>query len=129
MTTPDTANTKPSPVIHWQLVTPDPEAAQSFYTGLFGWTCDDDNALRYRRLASEGEKGQGIGGGIWPAPPEANAFVQLHIHVDDLPTAVERAKELGANVILPPQELPEGQSMAVLHDPQGVPFALTTGEG
>lgn len=113
-----------NPVLHWQIVTPNPEALETFYTSLFDWKCDADNALQYRRMDTRAETG--IDGGIWPAPPEAHSFVQLHIQVDDVEAAITRATELGAQVIVPPQELPEGGEMAVLLDPEKVPFAVTT---
>ena len=38
--------------------------------------------------------------------------------------AVEQAEGLGAKVLIPPTLLPEGDEMAVLHDPAGMIFAV-----
>lgn len=35
-----------------------------------------------------------------------------------------KAAELGAKLLIPPTVLPEGDEMAVLHDPQGLSFAV-----
>ena len=51
------------------------------------------------------------------AQPQAPAFVQLFIAVDDVAASVEKAVGLGAKVLIPPTTLPEGDQMAVLHDP------------
>jgi uncharacterized protein len=110
------------PVMQWQLITKDPARLQAFYTKLFGWDCSADNALGYRMLDTGSERG--INGGIWPAPPNAKSFVQLLIEVDDVPACVKHAAELGASVIVPPQKLPDGDEMAILHDPEGVPFGI-----
>ncbi len=59
-----------------------------------------------------------------PAPPQAPDFVQLFIAVDDVAAAVERAQELGGKVLIAPVTLPEGDEIAVLHDPQGMSFAV-----
>lgn len=44
--------------------------------------------------------------------------------VQDVAASVKQAQELGAKVLIPPTVLPGGDEMAVLHDPQGMPFAL-----
>jgi predicted enzyme related to lactoylglutathione lyase len=110
------------PVVRWQILSKNPEAHASFYCKLFDWTVDASNALGYRELCTGSERG--IDGGVWPAPPEAHSFVQLFVDVDDVAGAVERATALGAQVIVAPQVLPDGDEMAILLDPQGLSFAV-----
>ena len=109
-------------VLQFQIISKAPEETATFYTSLFGWTVDSNNAMGYRRI-NTGAK-DGIQGGIWPAPPQSPNFVQLFIAVEDVRAAVARAVELGAKVIIPPTRLPEGDEMAVLHDPQGMPLGV-----
>ncbi|MBK7874507.1 MAG: VOC family protein [Planctomycetes bacterium] len=111
-----------APVTHFQIVTKDPDALAAFYSKLCGWTVSVDNPLRYRFLKTNA--GRGIEGGLWPAPPHANGFVQLHIEVADVKASVAEATALGAGVLVPPQSLPGGEVMAVLRDPDGIPFVL-----
>ena len=111
----------PNPVMQFQIVAPDPDATAQFYSKVFGWTIDAGNAMGYRTIAADGN---GIAGGIWPAPPGAPGFTQLFIAVDDIDRIVQDAQQLGARVLIPISTLPEGDRMAVLHDPQGMPFAL-----
>jgi predicted enzyme related to lactoylglutathione lyase len=106
----------PNPVFQFQIVSKYPDETSRFYTQLFGWSVDANNALNYRRIDTG--VAEGIQGGIWPAPPEAQNFVQLFIAVDDAGAAVKKAKTLGAKVLIPPTPLPGGEEMAVLHDPQ-----------
>src|SRR5437868_2894963 len=110
-----------SAVFEYQIISKDPEATASFYGSLFGWNVDAGNAMGYRRIS--GADG-GIGGGIWPAPPQAPNFVQLFVSVDDVMAALEQAVSLGARVIIPATVLPEGDEIAVLHDPQGMSFGV-----
>jgi predicted enzyme related to lactoylglutathione lyase len=110
------------PVMQFQMISKAPDKTASFYSSLFGWTIDAANPLGYRRVDT-GSK-EGIQGGIWPAPPQAADFVQLFIAVDEVESAVRRAEDLGAKVIVPPSMLPEGDEMAVLQDPQGMTFAV-----
>ena len=111
-----------SPVMQFQIISKEPEATAKFYSSLFGWKVDANNPMGYRRIDT-GTK-EGISGGIWPAPPQAPTFVQLFMSVDDVKASVAQAVELGAKVLIPATLLPEGDEMAVLHDPQGMSFAV-----
>jgi len=110
------------PVMQFQIISKSPEETARFYGSLFGWKIDADNPMGYRRIDTG--CAEGIHGGIWPAPPQAINFVQLFMAVDDVPGSVAQAVELGAKVLIPPTKLPEGDEMAVLHDPQGMSFAV-----
>lgn len=110
------------PVVTWQILAKSPDALADFYHRLFSWEVDANNALGYRTINTKSEKG--IGGGIWPAPPEGRPMVQLFIEVDDVSAYVEKAKQLGASIIIPAQKLPDGDEMAILLDVEGIPFGL-----
>lgn len=43
---------------------------------------------------------------------------------DNAADAVTKAEQAGAKLLIPPTVLPEGDTMAVLHDPQGMSFAV-----
>ena len=107
-------------VIEFQILSKDPDSTGRFYSNLFGWSVDAANPMGYRRVAA----GEGIPGGIWPAPPQSPNFVQLFVAVDDVATAVSRAESLGARVLIPPTTLPDGDVLAILHDPQGMSFGV-----
>ena len=70
-----------NPVMQFQILSKDPEATAKFYSQLFGWTVNSDNAMGYRRIDTGSN--EGIQGGIWPAPPQAPNFVQLFTAVED----------------------------------------------
>jgi predicted enzyme related to lactoylglutathione lyase len=109
-------------VVQWQILARDPDKAEKFYTSLFDWKVNAANALRYRRLVTGAR--HGIDGGIWPAPEAGHNMVQLFIEVNDVAAYVEKATKLGASVIMPPQKIPDGDEMAVILDPIGIPFAF-----
>jgi predicted enzyme related to lactoylglutathione lyase len=112
-------------VIEWQILATDPNAVAEFYGKLFGWQVDADNALGYRRITtSQAATATGVAGGIWPAPPTARNFVQLFIGVDDVNRYYEAAKGLGATSIVSPQQLPDGDALAIMTDPFGMPFGI-----
>lgn len=115
------------PVMQWQILAKDPEAASAFYSGLFGWRVNSDNPLGYRTIDTGSS--DGINGGIWPSPADGHNLVQLFIRVESVPDYLKRAEQLGARTIIPPQTLPEGDVLAIVLDPQGIPFGLMSNGG
>ncbi len=111
----------PHPVTGWQIISPHPDATAAFYQQLFDWHLDRNNTLGYRELTTGDD---GINGGVWPGPPDERPFAQLFIEVPDVHSHVERATSLGATVLVPASVLPDGDVMAVLKDPVGLPFAI-----
>ena len=49
--------------------------------------------------------------------------------VDDVAAAVSKAETIGARLLIAPTALPEGDEMAVMHDPQGMTFVVCRREG
>jgi predicted enzyme related to lactoylglutathione lyase len=111
-----------NPVVQWQIVAKEPEKVVKFYAGLFGWKVNVNNALGYRAIDTN--SGRGIDGGVWPSPPEGHSLVQLFMEVDDVEAYVAKAVALGASVIVPNSELPDGDALAILLDPAGLSFGL-----
>ena len=118
----------PNPVMHWQILTRQPKELEDFYSALFGWTISGDNPLGYKQIDTNSTAG--IHGGLWPiSGKEGHSMVQLFIRVDDVKAHVKKAESLGARVVIQPQTLPDGDEMAVVVDPDGIPFAIFRGQG
>ena len=113
-----------APVVRWQVISSQPDAAASFYQKLFGWTLSQDNGMGYREIKTGDAKG--IDGGIWPAPPGQGRFTQLFVEVADVDACLAKATDLGAKVIMPKAVLPDGDAMAVLLDPTGLTIGVCT---
>jgi uncharacterized protein len=112
----------PNPVVQFQILSQAPDETAQFYSALFGWTVDAGNPPGYRRINTG--LGEGIQGGIWPAPPQAPTFVQLFIALDDVTAAAQKAQDIGAKLLIPPTRLPDGDEIAVLLDPRGMSFGV-----
>jgi predicted enzyme related to lactoylglutathione lyase len=70
--------------------------------------------------------GQGIGG-IMQTPSQAGAHPPawgVYITVADTDATVARATDLGAKVVVPPEDIPNVGRFAWLRDPQGAVFAV-----
>lgn len=116
-----------APVVHWQMLVKDPDKAAAFYTAVFGWRIDASNAMGYRRVETGAPAS--LDGGIWPAPPEGQNLVQLFIGVESVAGSVASAEAQGARTIIPPQRLPDGDEVAIMVDPLGMPFGLVARAG
>lgn len=112
--------------VWYDLLTPDPDAAISFYTELLGWGTDIF-AGADKPYTMWTNNGAPIGGVMQlpegaAAPPNWLAYVSS----PDLHKTVERARELGAEIVHEPQEIPTVGSFAVVQDPQGAVQAVYT---
>jgi predicted enzyme related to lactoylglutathione lyase len=115
------------PVVQWQIIAKDPDKLAGFYTQLFDWAVNADNALGYRTIRTGSNRG--IDGGVWPSPPEGHSLVSLYIEVDDVGLYVDKASRLGGGVLVGPQKLPDGDEMAIVLDPEGIPVGLVKAKG
>lgn len=110
-------------VIWHDLVTPDRNAAQRFYSAMFGWTfrdLGDDYSVAY-------SGGEAVGG-IFQRPLGAGAHRQplwlSFIAVGDAGSAARTAEQNGAKLLAGPKSYPNRGEQAVLSDPEGAMFAV-----
>ena len=110
----------PNPLVHLELRTNNLPRACAFYTGLFGWRSETvhTRAGNYLML----ELGNGFEGGVVEHETE-RPFWLPYVEVGDVAEATERARLLGASVLLSPREGPAGWR-SVLSVPAGGEVAL-----
>jgi len=106
-----------------ELITPDVEAARSFYGELFGWTLKDGpvGGAPYTVIEIDG---QDIGGMAPPPPNQANMPPTwgVYITVDSVQATAEKAQALGGKVLIPPMQVESVGQFTLLQDPQGATF-------
>jgi predicted enzyme related to lactoylglutathione lyase len=111
-----------------ELMTGDVESAKRFYTELLGWTFEEF------QMGESGsywviKVGEEEVGGIMGTPPAAEGvppYWGLYITVDNVDVTAKKAEQLGAQVVVPPTDIPEVGRFAVLQDQQGAAFAIIT---
>jgi uncharacterized protein len=105
----------------------DAEAAQRFYTELFGWEAQDtmppDSPGRYFMCTLRGRNIAAVGTERDGRPPLVAAW-GTHIWVEDADATAARATEAGGRVIVEPFDLLDSARVAVLADPAGAIFCL-----
>lgn len=107
-----------------ELATRDTDTAEAFYQGVFGWTNtkQDMGTFVYTTFSHQ----HPFGGMMamdekWgDAPPH---WMQ-YFAVVDCKDSARRAAELGGNVCVPPTEIPQVGTFAVINDPQGATFTI-----
>lgn len=115
--------------IGWhELMTTDHEAAFKFYSDLVGWEkLSEFDMGPMGKYFLFGRNGQEIGGMMTkPKDMQSPSAWMYYVTVDDLDAALERAKKREARLLHGPMEVPGGQRVAQLLDPQGAAFALVT---
>jgi predicted enzyme related to lactoylglutathione lyase len=123
---------KPGTFCWDELVTTDPGAAGAFYASVFGWhphAVDMGGGMTYtlfHRPGTTGPNGQPRGaGGMMKAPAEVpHSFWQTYVAVDNADHATDKAKRLGASVVVPPTDIPNIGRFACWSDPQHVSIAV-----
>jgi uncharacterized protein len=108
-----------------ELMTPDPKAAEKFYTAVVGWTAApfDGSPTPYTILKRKGDVGIG---GLMQTPPGMNMppFWAMYIAVPKLEEAVAKVKRLGGSEMSESISVPDVGRMQMVKDPQGAPFYL-----
>ena len=94
------------PVAFFEVISPDHERAQKFYSDLFGWQVAADPAMGGYGLVDTGAGEGAIGGGIGPAEGPDDKGVKIYMRVDDLDAYLDRAELLGGKRLVPPTDLP-----------------------
>lgn len=108
------------------LATPDQQGSGDFYSRLFGWQIvkgDEDPEHRYFHI----KNGEEFIGGIPPANyrhSNAPPHWMIYFYVPNCDASATKAKELGANLYMPPQTMEKVGRMSIVADPQGAVFAL-----
>jgi predicted enzyme related to lactoylglutathione lyase len=95
----------PRPVVHLELHTPDQVQASAFYTRLLHWRPELVRTGSCSYLAME--LGAGVGGGIVECGTQRPLWLP-YVEVAGIDDATERARRLGAAVLLEPREGPSG---------------------
>jgi predicted enzyme related to lactoylglutathione lyase len=114
------ASASTHPVVHLELHTGNLPRACGFYTRLFGWRLERIEMGSGSYLALDW--GEGMEGGVVEHDTERAMWLP-YVEVCDVTGATDRARDLGASVILEPREGPAGWRSMVAA-PAGAEVAL-----
>jgi len=108
-----------------ELATNDTQKAGEFYAKLFGWgsRLQEMGPTTYTTFMN----GERMAGGMlqmteeWAEVPP---HWMVYFAVEDCDASAEKAKTLGAEIKVPPTDIPEVGRFAVVQDPQGAVFSV-----
>lgn len=117
--------------IWYELLTVDPDASKAFYDDVIGWTIDakPKGDLDYRMITTAGD--ENVGGVMRLSPAMmadgAKPTWLFYIGVDDVDATVTKITAAGGSVQMPAFDMPDVGRLAMVADPQGVPFYVMRG--
>jgi predicted enzyme related to lactoylglutathione lyase len=109
-----------------ELATPDTKKAGDFYSGLFGWQQDVQDMggeMKYTIF----KNAERPAGGMYTPTPEMGPIPPnwlVYFAVADADATADKAKGLGATILVPPQDIPGTGRFSVIQDPQGAVFGI-----
>ena len=117
--------------IWYELMTADPDASKAFYDNVIGWTIEarPSGPMDYRMIDS-GNGGQV--GGVMRLTEEmiaggAKPTWLFYIGVDDVDASIAKIEAAGGSVLMPAWDIPGIGRLAMVADPQGIPFYIMRG--
>jgi uncharacterized protein len=115
----------PLGTVAWnEIMTPDPDTAAEFYTGLTAWTVDkvDMGPMGFYYLFKQGAR-NAAGMMKHPSPDQGRPMWTPYVAVASADESAARAAELGATVIVPPTDIEDWGRFYMAIDPVGATFA------
>ena len=129
----------PNPVVHFEIISHDPEAQSAFFRAAFDWTIETKplvggaGVAAYFPVMPNGDMppSAGINGGFGSKPEGYDGHVTFYIAVDDVGKALEKVESLGGTRMVGPDKVPDGPVIGLFKDPQGhvVGLVATPGQG
>jgi predicted enzyme related to lactoylglutathione lyase len=107
------------------IATPDPEAAQRFYSGLLGWRFQSVSEEPPYWVISSGDRSQG---GMAKPPPDVPPNWFPYFVVADVEETARAAEAAGGTPFMGPFDVPGGGRFVLIQDPQGASFGVLQGE-
>jgi hypothetical protein len=110
-----------------ELLTSDPDAAVTFYRGLFGYDHEtkDGGAMGTYHILRRGQgQGSGIGGIVKMPPTVLHPYWLAYIYVEDVDASAAKGKELGGQIDAPPETIQGAGRFSILGDPSGAAIGL-----
>ena len=111
--------------ISWhELATTDLDLAESFYAELLGWEILNEHDMGEHGVYRIFGEDQTPYGGMFVKPEEMPAAWLYYVRVDDVDQAVVRTRSGEGELLNGPMEVPGGDRIAQMVDPQGAAFAV-----
>jgi predicted enzyme related to lactoylglutathione lyase len=119
------ANTTSGRFAWRELVTQNPKAAIKFYTELFGWTPTEMDMGAMGKYTVMKVGGREVAGFMEAKQPGPSMWL-VYVTAENVDATVAKARELGAQIVVPGTDIPNVGRFGILKDPQGAAVATFT---
>ncbi|MEP9403159.1 VOC family protein [Sphingomonas sp. VNH70] len=106
--------------IWFELATPDPAAARTFYESVIGWRTGTSSHAEHGGYGLAYAADDDMVAGFMAPPPGAPGGWSVYFGTADLDAVLARATAAGGRTVFGPMDIPHVGRFAVLLDPQGV---------
>jgi len=116
------------PMVGWiELNTSEQSKAKEFYSALFGWKTLEEDMPGMGKYTMFGKTLKDFVGGMAPLQDSSTPpHWLIYFTVKNVDASTAAAEKLGAKIIAPPMDIPDGR-ISILIDPSGAVFALWAG--
>ena len=115
-------------IVHFEIPADDPEKLTRFYAELFGWKVEKYPMPGWDYWGCKTGEGPGINGAIMKRMSPQHCITN-YVNVEQLDAMLDKAKRLGANVIVPKTAVASMGWFAIALDPQNNPIGLWQADG
>jgi hypothetical protein len=114
-----------NPIVHWELIVSDLAKASKFYSEIFDWKIEENQAFPGYAMVDPGEEPRGA---MMVKPESAPAYtVNTYFGVEDIEQTIARAVSRGATLVVPPMPIEGFGQWAMFTDPDGIPIGVFQG--
>ena len=107
-------------IVHIEIPTTNAKGSGEFYSNLFGWHIEHDEAMNYTMFDPHVAPGGGF------TDQMKVGEVLIHVNSEDIEADLEKAVALGGSLVTPKSEIPGIGWWGVFKDPTGNSIALFT---
>lgn len=107
-----------------ELTSKDPKASVAFYSAVGGFTSEAMEMPGMGTYSVLNSGGQARAGILAPPMPEAPHAWTPYVQVESADKSTERAKKLGATVVVPPTDVPGVGRFSIVIDPLGAAIGI-----
>jgi predicted enzyme related to lactoylglutathione lyase len=114
----------PSPIVHFQFTSPDPEKTARYLHDVFDWEIQAGRAGADAFVDTGAALVQPndiyVGGSIRKAPDGMASSVSIYVRVADLDATLERAVRFGGAIVMPRRDMTGAPTIALIRTPDDV---------
>ena len=111
-----------NPIVYWELMGPDGDAMETFYSTIFDWQFQSPPGFdNYPMTDAEAT---GVGGAVGQGMDEMPSYAAIYVQVEDIDETLQDVEKEGGKTIVPRTVIPDTVVFGMFHDPAGNLVAL-----